>query len=217
MKSPTSGADRLEAALQKYGIPDTDAAWYLHVRQNRRSVSAPRVVRRAESSGRPRAGHSSSSSSSSRGDPDSESAEGDGEPPPPDLTPPPRICECGCGRSIAHKRADAQFFDNACRMRATRARERVEVAAPVQAKSCQCDHGDVVDYDPDHDLVCVLCGRARGAVSTRINGYDATADLMRSNGVFVRRPRRTREWRTRPSRSEAARLRKTRKFTRAVA
>jgi hypothetical protein len=41
-----------------------------------------------------------------------------GEPDPP----PERLCDCGCGRSVAHKRADALTYSAACRQRLTRSR-----------------------------------------------------------------------------------------------
>jgi hypothetical protein len=36
-----------------------------------------------------------------------------------------RVCACGCGRSLEGRRANAVYFDGACRVRAHRARRKV--------------------------------------------------------------------------------------------
>jgi hypothetical protein len=34
------------------------------------------------------------------------------------------VCECGCGRSLAGRRRGAKYFEDACKMKAFRARKR---------------------------------------------------------------------------------------------
>jgi hypothetical protein len=189
---------------------------------------------RSRGAGRPaparrRSGASSCTSSADPGD--------DGEP----SEPSERLCECGCGRDISHKKRGARTAGPSCRSRLARAEakaasdsggERWQRSLPlaveaaqlemvlavadhhladrtgrplveslrrayeerqellgldmVGARRCEELHGDVVFQDPDGDAICVCCGRYRGRITARVNGYDALEAFMRTNGVVVR-------------------------------
>jgi hypothetical protein len=45
-----------------------------------------------------------------------------------------RVCGCGCGQDLAGRRANARFFDVACRVRAHREKKRV-VLLPSRGSS----------------------------------------------------------------------------------
>ena len=189
------------------------------------TASAARTSR-PRGGGRPapvrRNGRTSRTSSQNPGS-DSE----EGEPPSPR-----RLCACGCGRDISHKRADSRTFDQACRKRFSRAVSRAAEGASDQqrwerslglsaciakaewamasgdladstgrrlvaslvrarqellgldvlgAERCQLLHRDCVSHDPDGDAICILCGRLRGKITARVNGFDALDALLRSN------------------------------------
>lgn len=166
---------------------------------------------RARGAGRPKARASSARRSSERsGDSGSEGGE-------PEPSPAGRLCECGCGLPLTGKRRQARYLNEAHRKRAQRQRDRLtpdrvaerrlvlltEAKAPPPVR-CKCDpKGHLVD-----GVVCVPCGRARG------NGGAAwlwLAGDIPSRQLAVHQPSRAREWRTRPNRSESARLRRTRR------
>jgi hypothetical protein len=148
----------------------------------------------------------------------------DGEP----SEPPPagRLCECGCDRDISHKRADARYFEDKCRVRAQRARDAADPERVVERRlerltvtelpgGCHAEcRGEGVERDPEGAWICLKCGRPRTAVLAPVNGYDRRLAEVRSwmhnELAVVRRPRLPREWRTRPSRALSAQLRKTR-------
>lgn len=49
-----------------------------------------------------------------------------------------RLCECGCGKSLAGKKASARFFDRACKARARRRRQDPVIGSP-ERKAAQAD------------------------------------------------------------------------------
>jgi len=88
--------------------------------------NATRRSTRPRGAGRPRARALARSSSrgGDSGDDGPGSSEGDGEPPPPpglaNLPPRRKLCACGCGASLEGRRANARYFDGACRIRGSR-------------------------------------------------------------------------------------------------
>jgi hypothetical protein len=72
--------------------------------------------------------------------------------------------------------------------------------------------GGALVADADGDPVCMRCGRPCSKITTRLNGYDETAALMRELPKDNSLPahKAPREWRTRPSRKLSAKLRGTR-------
>jgi hypothetical protein len=65
----------------------------------------------------------------------------DGESEPPGEGPGRRLCACGCGRDLSHKRADALTFDAGCRKRLSRAQaQQARQPAPMGERcvSCRC-------------------------------------------------------------------------------
>jgi hypothetical protein len=189
------------------------------------ATRAPVLVRRAESSGRPRA--SATRSSARSGDSGDDGAGGSSDP----ERPGPRICACGCGRDVDHLRVDAKYFETACRVAAQRARdranpERVAERSALRQRAekqfeasgsgpCPGPNGAVgkcgatlVSRDPEGGLWCVLCGTPRGPL-TSPNGFREFDDLMRANGTFVGQSHTKLEWewKTCPKRSQAARPR----------
>lgn len=164
---------------------------------------------------------------SRRGESATSSSSDDPEPEPPGTRP----CACGCG--LPRRRGDHYAADD-CRKRHARERKRrqrardrasterhverrVDLGAEL-ALPRSCDNGcgtEAIYLDPEGDVVCWACGRPRGRVTVRaVNGYDTRVRdlrrLMEADVATVRRPP-PRPWRTRPNRSEAAQLRKTRK------
>lgn len=83
-----------------------------------RSLSLPSPAR-ATSRARPRERRDGSKRHSTRG---STSDDSDGSEPEPPGGAPRRLCECGCGRDLSHKRRDARAFNNACAQRLGRGR-----------------------------------------------------------------------------------------------
>jgi hypothetical protein len=177
---------------------------------------------RARGAGRPK-GQATRASTQS-GDRGSE----DGEPEPPGA----RTCEW-CGRGIEHLNKDARHCSPKHRVYAQRARDRANpdrVAdrsaarqraerQPRSSASGPCPGpkatlgrcgATLVSKDPEGGVWCVLCGTPRSPL-TSPNGLDAIAVEMMQFDKFTMRMPAPREWRTRPSRSEAARLRKTRR------
>ena len=77
---------------------------------------------------------------------------------------------------------------------------------------CRC--GSEAAYAIDHRYVCVPCGRPIVGAYSDVNGHHADREVLEVLAEEMRRGGRapwvTREWRTRPSRSEAAKLRRTR-------
>lgn len=157
------------------------------------------------------------------------------DPEPPGARP----CACGCGRPRPEEAGQYYALDE-CRKRHARERKRrqrsrdreegterhvarrVEAGdRPPQPGRCKpgCE-GEAVYVDPEGAVVCVACGKPRTVTLRRVNGYDAwfrdRAAMMASNGVFVHKPQPRREWKTRPTRSEAAKLRRTRRDRKAV-
>lgn len=176
----------------------------------KRAAVEPSAISRAarprpRGAGRPAVRGASRRSSARSGDSGSDSDSS--EPPPAEGR---RLCECGCGESIAHLAPQARFLTDTHRKRARR-RHVEPPSYAEQAEPCVCDCGRAVLHDPDNTVVCLLCGRAKEpAAKVKLNGFDSTAYLMASNGVYVRRRHLLREWKTRPDRRMAARLRKTR-------
>jgi len=84
------------------------------LRSARRSLGTRRLA-----PGRPAPQRRTTSSASSRGSPSSDPDLGDE---PPGHPPRARLCACGCLRSLEGRRANARYFDGACRVRALRAR-----------------------------------------------------------------------------------------------
>jgi hypothetical protein len=141
----------------------------------------------------------------------------------PDPEPPPaRPCAGGCGQDLDElgKNADAIYCGKRCAKRGQRRRDREQpdrvverTAAPGEPVRCRC-RGSAA-YALDNRWVCVYCARPiRGAYSDK-NGHLADRGVLEVLAEEVRRGGRvpwvTREWRTRPNRSEAARLRNTHK------
>jgi hypothetical protein len=142
----------------------------------------------------------SSSSRTSSSDPGP--SEPSDEPEPPTVehvcgccTPPRpvRLCACGCGRDITHRRADAKTFGSSCRQRLARATAR-EQFNPGAAGACRCANGFFY-RDAEGDSVCAMCGHWVTRVVTPINGFDALDALLRSNDTHVVRRPLSREWR----------------------
>jgi hypothetical protein len=207
--------ERARARAGRSAACDQDGVWQrtsyelrtrgVHVRISTRQMRTGRARRQATNTrirGSRRRERSTSSSSDDPG---------------PDPEPSPagrRECEC-CGLPLTGKRPQARYLNDAHRKRAQRQRDRLEPArAPerrlvllTEAKAappvrCMCDpKGHLVDGG-----VCVPCGRARGN-----GGVAWLAGDIPSRQLTVHQPSRACEWRTRPSRSESARLRSTRR------
>jgi hypothetical protein len=91
---------------------------------------------------------------------------------PPQAGRPP--CSCGCGLSMAGKRPQAKYLNDAHRKRAQRERDRLDSDRPAERRllqlvqerppapvRCKCDpRPQLVDEN-----VCVPCGRPRGSAS----------------------------------------------------
>jgi hypothetical protein len=184
-----------------------DYATYL--RTGRLPEARARAPREARND-RPRGSRRSSSRRSSERSGDSGSEGGEPEPSPAGR----RECEC-CGLPLTGKRPQARYLNDAHRKRAQRQRDRLEpdrvaerrLVLLTEAKApppvrCKCDpKGHLVD-----GVICVPCGRARGN-----GGVAWLAGDIPSRQLSVHQPSRAREWRTRPNRSESARLRSTRR------
>ena len=109
--------------------------WRGDARPAGKSRLAAPVLPRVSPAQRPRERRDGSRKHSTRGGTDDEPGGSDPEP-PSSGAPTGRLCKCGCGRSIAHKRSHAETFDAACRKRIQRARE-----VPVrrcEAEGCDC-------------------------------------------------------------------------------
>lgn len=142
---------------------------------------------RARGAGRPRARRSTPSSRAGPSD-DSESSE-----PPRDGRP---ACACGCGLSMAGKRPQARYLNDAHRKRAQRARDRLDSDRPAERRllqliqerapapiRCKCEpRGQLVDEN-----VCVPCGRPRGSMSA---AWQNEAASIRSKQPSLRAPAR---------------------------
>jgi hypothetical protein len=141
---------------------------------------------------------------------DSGSEGGESEPPQDG-----RRCACGCDLPLTGLRPQALYLNDTHRKRAQRERDRLEPdrvaerrlvllteTKPPPPVRCKCDpKGHLVD-----EAVCVPCGRPRGN-----GGVAWLAGDISSRQLSVHQPSRAREWRTRPSRNESARLRSTRR------
>ena len=176
-------------------------------------VTLRRTAPRTRGAGRPAARRAAGARSGSDPGEDGESS----EPPPAG-----RLCLCGCGASLAHLRAHARYLNDTHRKRAQRDRDRAnpervverELARrdPLRPRWCGCCT-EAGSYDLDGDPVCCHCGLRRRDARREVGiGFDfAERDRqMRSNGQPALRPRLKRDWRTRPGRSLATKLRKTR-------
>ncbi len=87
-----------------------------------------------------------------------------------------RICECGCGRSLEGKRADATYYEDSCRLAAWKERRKGQTpktpeerigtatAAPAEA-STHVPGGSYTDHEIERGLVAIaLCsGNTRRA------------------------------------------------------
>jgi hypothetical protein len=158
-----------------------------------RRASEPATRRRGAgrpASPRPVASRRSSDRSGSSGD------DGPGEPPAS------RFCAApGCGRDISHRRADATTCSAVCRKRLERQRSN----APVEPRAQILDFAEALSDAVFREHYLVM----------RLRPHEDELGT-----VFGRR-RFTRDdewgWRTRPSRSEAARLRATYRVIRSAA
>jgi hypothetical protein len=63
-----------------------------------------------------------------------------------------------------------------------RARHQLLGLDVLGAQRCAELHGIAVFADPDGDALCLACGRYRGKITARVNGFDLTAAVMASNG-----------------------------------
>lgn len=150
-------------------------------------VSASRRGARQRGAGRPGAA-AGRRSSTSRDDGDNDSDDGPGEA--------GRLCACGCGRDISHKRADARTYDATCRQRLTRAgaarpsgsREPFGLGGPARLLHALVERGlDPAAIGPAVALVLSL-DQGRCTPPTEPHSPPAwLAHLMASNGVAVRR------------------------------
>jgi hypothetical protein len=173
------------------------------------SNGAPAVVRRAESSGSPRASSSRSSSSSS-----ARSRDPGDDPEPPGARP----CACGCGRPRAQ---GAYYYDDKCRRKHARdrkqdqrARDRArdaaerpgvdrhrrdpyEVITPAELEElrkrseigCRCNGHHIPDGDDASH--CIKCGHSRGGSHMQGGGrtYIQVRSLVSTHGLKKRKPR----------------------------
>jgi hypothetical protein len=109
-----------------------------------------------------------------------------------------RICICGCGRDISHKRAGAVTYDASCRSRIHRDKARRE---DLSRHECRCGADRITEVDVDGDLVCVGCGRFLAHVRAPFAGFDAAAREMVTDADgrmihrYRRRPRPPAPWR----------------------
>jgi hypothetical protein len=182
---------------------------------------APRATRTAANGtlGRaPREATNARRRGSRRGERATPSSSDDPDPEPPGA----RLCACGCGADLdaLGKNADARYANKTCAKRGQRRRDREQpdrvverTAAPAQPVRCRC--GGQAVYPLDHRWICVLCGRPIAGAFSEVNGHLGDREVLEVLAEEVRRGGRapwvSREWRTRPMRPLAAKLRKTRK------
>jgi hypothetical protein len=157
-------------------------------------------------------------SAPTRGDP------GDDSDPEP---PAARRCACGCGRPRQPGKGQNYHDPVECRKRHARDRKRKERAldredpdrlvarnaAPNGRVRCDC-HGEAA-YQFDHRWICCACGRPKPGVYSNVNGRVASPEVLAVLAEEARRgghaPVLAREWRTRPTRKLAAKLRKAKR------
>ncbi len=124
-------------------------------RSARQAGRSPRVASNERRRGSRRGERSTSSSSD---DPD------DGDPEPH------RLCECGCGSPIDHKRPNALYLNGTHKSRGWRDRKAARdltqsrgdpdpSVAWRQLTPCRCGTGAVIDTDPEGDRFCFWCAR----------------------------------------------------------
>jgi hypothetical protein len=204
-----SKAESEHSAAVRALPPVARRAYATYLRTGRLPEGRARAPREARND-RPRGSRRSSTRRSSERSGDSGSEGGEPEPSPAGR----RECEC-CGLPLTGKRPQARYLNDAHRKRAQRQRDRLEpdrvperrLVLLTEAKApppvrCKCDpKGHLVD-----GFVCVPCGRARGN-----GGVAWLAGDIPSRQLSIHQPSRAREWRTRPNRSESARLRSTRR------
>jgi hypothetical protein len=164
---------------------------------------------RARGAGRPAVRGASKRSSSKSGD------SGDDGLAEPEPSPAARLCEW-CDGDISHKNTDARHCSPKHRVYANRARDRANPDRVAERSAArQRANGGVwtllCDCDPTPELndagQCTHCGHPRSADA--VDWLDDPPPPSRSF-VLVGSPKRDR-WKTRPTRSDAARLRKTRR------
>jgi hypothetical protein len=122
----------------------------------------------------------------------------------PQTYPDRRICICGCGRDISHKRAGAVCFDATCRSRIARDRR---CGHGLECQQCSCGAQALTEVDHDGDLVCVRCGHFIAHVAKPISGFDEAKHEMRTDGdghELTHPPKRRRLWRWRDSQPQKA-------------
>lgn len=162
-----------------------------------------RVVPRARGAGRPK-GHAARRSSAASGDSGDSDSDGPGE---AGL----RVCACGCGRDISHKRAGARTFDAACRKRISRKEFEPpldELDRLLVERAQTWAHRLSAEFIEQYlDDLWDGIRRDRAAVTPveRDDQLHAIQSLMESNGTHARRPRRLpRRWATRPGEAAIA-------------
>lgn len=208
------------AGWQGFSAPTTPR--YVPVLAQRMPAVRSPAVRapRPRGAGRPRAAATRSSAASGDSGDDGESSE----------PPGPRLCGCGCGADLSHRRSDAKFDKPACRKRAQRGRDgahpelvakrRVgDISLDDLPRPCLCDPAPTaVSFDPEDWAICVSCGRPCTVTVARVNGYDArlrkVEGYMRHEGAEpreVHRHKRSHPWRTRPRRGLSSTLRRTKR------
>lgn len=169
-----------------------------YVRQRTRQQAAPARPRPPGCGPRRRERRDGSRRHATRAGPSD--ADGSGLEPPA----PARLCVCGCGRDISHKRAGARTFDSSCRSRLSRQSSK----PTVPPHRCNCQPGALATVDPDGDLVCAKCGRYRSQPRRRPNSFDALARLMQTDSdgqpYRVARSRPPSRWRDTQPRAEVA-------------
>jgi hypothetical protein len=203
---------------------------WLRTRTRTQPPAQPRAPQRPTNGHAPREARNERRRGSRRGERATSSSSDDPGPEPPAARP----CACGCGRP---RRPEHKYYaTDECRKRHARARKRLQRAREREQpervverrlkrldvadlpRRCRCS-SEAVDLDPENAWICVGCGRPKTLGRLRVNGHDAhlveVRGWMRNDRAAVQHPRVAREWRTRPSRRLAAKLRKSKRETRA--
>jgi hypothetical protein len=146
-----------------------------------------------------------------------------------DPDPDPEPCACGCGRPRTagsyHDPGECKRAHDRERKRQQRARDRANPDAAADRRAqhalahvafdairCRCNprHSFALQ-SPDGDAFCFQCGRWTVSPAAPVNGFDDFRREMEQRDLLARVSVTPREWRTRPTRTLSAQLRRTRR------